>query len=73
MGEHLPCKQGVMGSNPIISSPDARTGGHEWREAEWSLEHESGTNERLKKLHIEEATEAAERKKQQEDLIQNQE
>ena len=26
LGEHLPCKQGVMGSNPIISSPDARTG-----------------------------------------------
>ena len=25
LGEHLPCKQGVMGSNPIIStSPDAR-------------------------------------------------
>ena len=21
LGEHLPCKQGVMGSNPIISSP----------------------------------------------------
>ncbi len=20
MGEHLPCKQGVMGSNPIIST-----------------------------------------------------
>ena len=27
LGEHLPCKQGVMGSNPIIStSPEARTG-----------------------------------------------
>ena len=25
LGEHLPCKQGVMGSNPIISS-DARSG-----------------------------------------------
>ena len=26
MGEHLPCKQGVMGSNPIIStSPEGRT------------------------------------------------
>ena len=23
MGEHLPCKQGVMGSNPIISTSDA--------------------------------------------------
>ena len=22
MGEHLPCKQGVMGSNPIISTPE---------------------------------------------------
>ena len=29
LGEHLPCKQGVMGSNPIISSPEARTGGKE--------------------------------------------
>ena len=26
MGEHLPCKQGVMGSNPIISSQEALTG-----------------------------------------------
>ena len=26
MGEHLPCKQGVMGSNPIISSREAPTG-----------------------------------------------
>ena len=24
MGEHLPCKQGVMGSNPIISSREDR-------------------------------------------------
>ena len=24
MGEHLPCKQGVMGSNPIISTKGAR-------------------------------------------------
>ena len=25
LGEHLPCKQGVMGSNPIIStSPEGR-------------------------------------------------
>ena len=25
MGEHLPCKQGVMGSNPIISTnPEGR-------------------------------------------------
>ena len=23
MGEHLPCKQGVMGSNPIISTKKA--------------------------------------------------
>ena len=22
LGEHLPCKQGVMGSNPIISTKD---------------------------------------------------
>ena len=27
LGEHLPCKQGVMGSNPIIS-----TRGKRWRE-----------------------------------------
>ena len=26
LGEHLPCKQGVMGSNPIISSREAPTG-----------------------------------------------
>ena len=24
LGEHLPCKQGVMGSNPIISTKDER-------------------------------------------------
>ena len=24
MGEHLPCKQGVMGSNPIISTRRAK-------------------------------------------------
>ena len=24
LGEHLPCKQGVMGSNPIISTRSAR-------------------------------------------------
>ena len=24
MGEHLPCKQGVMGSNPIISTKRAK-------------------------------------------------
>ena len=29
LGEHLPCKQGVMGSNPIISSREAPTGGKE--------------------------------------------
>ena len=23
LGEHLPCKQGVMGSNPIISTSDS--------------------------------------------------
>ena len=23
LGEHLPCKQGVMGSNPIISTKEA--------------------------------------------------
>ena len=27
LGEHLPCKQGVMGSNPIISTRPARAGG----------------------------------------------
>ena len=27
LGEHLPCKQGVMGSNPIISTKPARAGG----------------------------------------------
>ncbi len=26
MGEHLPCKQGVMGSNPIISTSVRNTG-----------------------------------------------
>ena len=25
LGEHLPCKQGVMGSNPIISTKGERT------------------------------------------------
>ena len=33
LGEHLPCKQGVMGSNPIISTtgqcPDPTVGGSE--------------------------------------------
>ena len=24
LGEHLPCKQGVMGSNPIISTKQSR-------------------------------------------------
>ena len=24
LGEHLPCKQGVMGSNPIISTKEAQ-------------------------------------------------
>ena len=24
LGEHLPCKQGVMGSNPIISTNEAK-------------------------------------------------
>ena len=24
LGEHLPCKQGVMGSNPIISTTDTK-------------------------------------------------
>ena len=24
LGEHLPCKQGVMGSNPIISTREAK-------------------------------------------------
>ena len=28
LGEHLPCKQGVMGSNPIISTKAT----HEWRQ-----------------------------------------
>ena len=27
LGEHLPCKQGVMGSNPIISTTSARVDG----------------------------------------------
>ena len=39
LGEHLPCKQGVMGSNPIIS-----TRGKRWREdtpiTKWA--HSSG-------------------------------
>ena len=26
LGEHLPCKQGVMGSNPIISTTDGNVG-----------------------------------------------
>ena len=26
LGEHLPCKQGVMGSNPIISTREAPRG-----------------------------------------------
>ena len=25
LGEHLPCKQGVMGSNPIISTKDKKS------------------------------------------------
>ena len=25
LGEHLPCKQGVMGSNPIISTKSVKT------------------------------------------------
>ena len=27
LGEHLPCKQGVMGSNPIISTTVCSSGG----------------------------------------------
>ena len=34
LGEHLPCKQGVMGSNPIISSREAPAGRLGTREAE---------------------------------------
>ena len=34
LGEHLPCKQGVMGSNPIIStSVGRRKSGREWEES----------------------------------------
>ena len=32
LGEHLPCKQGVMGSNPIIStSPEGRAAKQEFK------------------------------------------
>ena len=27
LGEHLPCKQGVMGSNPIISTSGSKVSG----------------------------------------------
>ena len=30
LGEHLPCKQGVMGSNPIISTTDGNVGPKPW-------------------------------------------
>ena len=32
LGEHLPCKQGVMGSNPIISTMESHdSAGNKWR------------------------------------------
>ena len=43
LGEHLPCKQGVMGSNPIIStSPEARTGNHGEVHRKFKSSHEGG-------------------------------
>ena len=35
MGEHLPCKQGVMGSNPIISTKSRV----KWKESREALSH----------------------------------
>ncbi len=32
LGEHLPCKQGVMGSNPIISTKPGKTGRQDGKE-----------------------------------------
>ena len=38
LGEHLPCKQGVMGSNPIIStSPEGRAANQERYEEPYLL------------------------------------
>ena len=43
LGEHLPCKQGVMGSNPIIStSPEARTGNLGEVHRKFKSTHEGG-------------------------------
>ena len=39
LGEHLPCKQGVMGSNPIISSREAPTGELAWRKLWTKVQH----------------------------------
>ena len=33
LGEHLPCKQGVMGSNPIISTSRRRSAGEDTEES----------------------------------------
>ena len=37
LGEHLPCKQGVMGSNPIISTKEGKTSGTRDEETEGKL------------------------------------
>ena len=40
LGEHLPCKQGVMGSNPIISTRGKKMEKKIHRDTEWA--HSSG-------------------------------
>ena len=43
LGEHLPCKQGVMGSNPIISTKEVKTSGTRDEETEKTIwAHSSG-------------------------------
>ena len=49
MGEHLPCKQGVMGSNPIISIHGGRTEKRNHSET-------NSTVERLRAITAERAT-----------------
>ena len=42
LGEHLPCKQGVMGSNPIISTSSEKRANNKARENERHREKLNG-------------------------------
>ena len=41
LGEHLPCKQGVMGSNPIISTRRSEASQLKMENGKWKMELDS--------------------------------